>query len=1380
MIRGINITRTAGRGSRGTFRSRFLPLAIVPILGVLPQTTWAAGPWYVDPAGNNASDCLSPASACLTIGAAVTKASPGDTIHVAAGTYSEQVSINKPLTVTGADGAVLDGTGLVPAWTTGVKIRSGNVTWNNIDVTDFTQDGITAYDNIDMPNLHITNTKVSNIQPGYWGFGIYVGYESEGFGYSPPDLTTHLDFSGLLLEGNEIVNTHSSAMVIQSVTGTPGTLVVKNNFIHDNVTNSGIWVDCARELTIEDNIVDGNKWGVEFSAYAEFGTLNGPYGPKNIELRGNTITGSTFEGVAVYEGWPATIAVEGNQLDGNGNGVRNYLSEAVNAQGNWWGSPTGPTVASNPAGTGDSAVDAVDYSPWRKDGTDTDLVTPGFQPATPTTHVVNANASPAYTTGGIQDGVDYADAGDTVEVVAGSYDETNITVDKSLTVRGDASGPCPGPGPAAPEIVGSFTGSERGFIVSPGVDDVTIEGFVVRDLGVVPQTEAGGACGVWAYNTTTDPTRHVTVRNNAFQSIGWTHVFFYNEAQSAYDDINVLCNTVDIGAPDYGGDYGANQYGIECTNCINSTIADNAVSGGVIGVVMSAQTATGRSMTAGNNAIRDNTISDSDFGNIYVVPWSLGGAEPTLQGISITDNVLSNDATAIWVYNYLGSVVQDFTITGNDITVTSPAANGPMVRATSVGGVSAFENNTLSLAGTSPPSYYYGLEVSGAGTGSWSIRENVFTGGGAAGSTGAGIRLSSTIPVTASVSIDCNRISGWPTGVRQQSSCTATLGSNSIKGNTEGLSSAGAAILAENNWWGCTAGPGNPGCDTVVGASVDYDPWATFVPACVTCDAATDCSDGLFCTGDETCSASVCQAGTPPTCPDDDNVCTDDVCDGGTDACANVPNVAPCNDDIFCNGVDTCAGGACGHSGDPCSSGPECADTCNEAGDHCLTPGGTSCTADSNPCTTDLCDGSGTCAHDPGNAGAVCRAGSGDLCDPTETCTGSAADCPAEVIAAAGTVCRAGSGDLCNPTETCTGVATQACPADAFLPSSAVCRADAGDCDVAENCTGGPAACPVDAFEPSNTLCTDDADECTRDRCDGVGACLHPPIALAEACNWMVVGGTDTKTAKARTRAGATVVGNICADRGEIGESSVTAGASSWALLGLDETTVKVRPNAVMEEGDVVTAGGCLTGLKDNQVFDTGLADICCADGEVALSGGGVVNACGTDPRVAECETAKDQVTPDVALLNGLSRTQDLGPMDCSASAPCVIEAVAGLNVIDITRLRVAMNGVVTIDANGNADAVVILRIANGLKGMGHATFALSGGAQPQNVLFYAVAGACRFGNETIGAGTLFCPAGKVYLPLRSEWDGALVSGKMVEIGDNAFVVHVPFTGLAD
>src|SRR6185503_20619843 len=48
---------------------------------------------------------------------------------------------------------------------------------------------------------------------------------------------------------------------------------------------------------------------------------------------------------------------------------------------------------------------------------------------------------------------------------------------------------------------------------------------------------------------------------------------------------------------------------------------------------------------------------------------------------------------------------------------------------------------------------------------------------------------------------------------------------NNIVSNASGMTWNGPVTLnAENNWWGCNAGPGNAGCDSVTG-TVDFNPW---------------------------------------------------------------------------------------------------------------------------------------------------------------------------------------------------------------------------------------------------------------------------------------------------------------------------------------------------------------------------------------------------------------------------------------------------------------------------------------------------------------------------------------------------------------------------
>src|SRR5688572_16461500 len=64
--------------------------------------------WYVDDTGSDANDCMSAATPCQTLQAAINKAGSGDTIHVAEGTYpvAGLVTVDKTLTLLGAQAGV--------------------------------------------------------------------------------------------------------------------------------------------------------------------------------------------------------------------------------------------------------------------------------------------------------------------------------------------------------------------------------------------------------------------------------------------------------------------------------------------------------------------------------------------------------------------------------------------------------------------------------------------------------------------------------------------------------------------------------------------------------------------------------------------------------------------------------------------------------------------------------------------------------------------------------------------------------------------------------------------------------------------------------------------------------------------------------------------------------------------------------------------------------------------------------------------------------------------------------------------------------------------------------------------------------------------------
>jgi hypothetical protein len=91
------------------------------------------------------------------------------------------------------------------------------------------------------------------------------------------------------------------------------------------------------------------------------------------------------------------------------------------------------------------------------------------------------------------------------------------------------------------------------------------------------------------------------------------------------------------------------------------------------------------------------------------------------------------------------------------------------------------------------------------------------------------------------------------------------------------------------------------------------------------CAADADCTDGNFCNGDETCVDGRCAAGAVPCtgglfCDEDNNVCTS--------ACTTNEQ---CDDGVFCNGPETCVAGACVAGAAPCEAGQ----TCDEDDDEC-------------------------------------------------------------------------------------------------------------------------------------------------------------------------------------------------------------------------------------------------------------------------------------------------------------------------------------------------------------------------------------------------------------------------------------------------------------
>jgi hypothetical protein len=196
-------------------------------------------------------------------------------------------------------------------------------------------------------------------------------------------------------------------------------------------------------------------------------------------------------------------------------------------------------------------------------------------------------------------------------------------------------------------------------------------------------------------------------------------------------------------------------------------------------------------------------------------------------------------------------------------------------------------------------------------------------------------------------------------------------------------------------------------CDPMVENSCDdgnvctWEDCAPITMCCVTYDDpeltnGLACGDDLFCNGSDYCYNFECYTEPlPPEC-DTTNPCTDAECDEVNDVCHSTPkdNGTSCDDGLYCTGEnDTCLDGYCPPV-NPCPvfTGNACTHyVCYEAEPHCVeeaqadgTPcpdsdvcnGNEFCQAgactfveppcfDSDPCTTDVCSGTGECAHNP-------------------------------------------------------------------------------------------------------------------------------------------------------------------------------------------------------------------------------------------------------------------------------------------------------------------------------------------------------------------------------------------------------------------------------
>jgi hypothetical protein len=243
------------------------PLLLMALFLAVAPTAVASTTRYVSGVtGSDSNNCLSPTTACKTIGHAISLSASGDSIRVAAATYKENLSIGVNLNILGSNATttIIDGGGV------------------NTVVT------------ISKATAHVTLSKLT-IRNG-------VAYSGGG-----------IDNSGALTINNSVVvgnsATHDGGGVFNG-----SSMTISKSSISGNSTmgtGGGIWN--LGTMQINDSTINGN-----ICCKILFSTGGGIANSATMNINNSTISGNTHPGITNLQG---TLTVSNSTISANKGGI---------------------------------------------------------------------------------------------------------------------------------------------------------------------------------------------------------------------------------------------------------------------------------------------------------------------------------------------------------------------------------------------------------------------------------------------------------------------------------------------------------------------------------------------------------------------------------------------------------------------------------------------------------------------------------------------------------------------------------------------------------------------------------------------------------------------------------------------------------------------------------------------------------------------------------------------------------------------------------------------------------------------------------------------------------------------------------------------------
>ncbi len=789
-----------------------------------------------------------------TIQAAVTAAAPGNSISVCAGTYNEDVNIDKQLTLTGAGYSSTTISGPIGGINSTVQVAAAGVV---IDGFTITRDGNT----VAQWNLALNTAGVA-IQTQ----GNYAEVRNCKFYGNRTGIDIN-NSNGNNIHNN-LIDNNRTGMIFRNQTDNTN---VQNNYVTNNWTigilfldgsGAGVPIQSALNSTFNNNYISGN-WGSEVQDRQTGGALPAPgangknfdcnwYGAASMPTTNSvnsvdpvyaTQIPVIFGGSSVPPGGSVDIAgaasanidfvswlVDGNDADMNPlNGFQpgmsvcsgtpivitltmpdniiclepNTSSIAITFSGGTpnytynWTRTEGGTGMGTFMSAGVQTISGLlvgNYSITITDINGTMAVTTAQIQYLP---VTNTSTTTYYPT--IQAAVTAATAGNTIAVCAGTYTE-NVVVNKALTILGVNAGT---PGCASRPTESTIAGG-AGAAVTITADGVTLDGF-----------ELTGVTGVASTGFT-----NTRIRNNKM-SVGAVGVNAANVPTSAGNTLTVEYNCINVLAQTVAGPTPTAGVLINGAAGSHAIVLDhNTVTNGFYGYIMSSVNTTAASVVS-NGTVTGvlqgvavvNTIGAAPAASNVVVQSmnmsAFSGNYPSLPNNNYHAGVSTFTTATTVPSNGITLAVNNCTINGTQ-TVTQSSA-GISLGDFSTGGL--FVQNVTITECSIVDNTNRGLDVRGYVSALVTRSSFTHNGGaafGAGGNDGFTILAQKGAIVTATNNFiehpvsSTTQVIALQTGNAPNSVLTATDNSILMNGNAQGKGAVTGSgnISATCNWWG--------------------------------------------------------------------------------------------------------------------------------------------------------------------------------------------------------------------------------------------------------------------------------------------------------------------------------------------------------------------------------------------------------------------------------------------------------------------------------------------------------------------------------------------------------------------------------------------------